>query len=135
MVYPEKEETPLQEKRENSYRISSLTVSNPTICLVSSAGSAKGILMNQGMGAYPDYELSERKCQIGNNPTADLYIQKDTVSNTHAYIEYIEGQYYIEDLNSTNGTYVNETPVNYKQKVKLNSGDEIRFANVRYQFL
>jgi pSer/pThr/pTyr-binding forkhead associated (FHA) protein len=91
--------------------------------------------MHQGLGAYPDYELSKRKCDIGNHPKADLYIEKDTVSSRHAVIDYQDGQYFIEDFNSTNGTYLNEVPVNYKQKMKLSPGDEIRFADVRYRFL
>ena len=68
-------------------------------------------------------------------PARDLYIEKDTVSCKHAGIDYQDGLYFIEDFNSTNGTYVNEVPLTYKQKLKLSSGDEIRFADVRYRFL
>ena len=42
--------------------------------------------------------------------------------------------YYIEDLNSTNGTFVNDEPLAYKERRKLNSNDMIRFADVRYRF-
>lgn len=108
---------------------------NPTVCLVSSPGRAKGFLMHQGLGEYPDYELSEEKCVIGSHPESDLSIGKETISSHHASIEYKDGQYYIEDLNSTNGTYINGIAVNYKQKEVLHSGDEVRFANIRYRFL
>ncbi len=108
---------------------------NPTVCLVSSTGKARGILFHEGLGAYPDYELEGRKCKIGNSAKADLYIKRDTVSGIHARIEYDEGCYYVEDLNSTNGTYLNETALSYKQRRKLSPGDELRFADVRYRFL
>jgi len=107
---------------------------NPTVCLVNTDPSSRGMLIHEGMGCYPDCEFGECGCQIGNNPKADLFIEKNTISCFHANIEYIEGQYYIEDLNSTNGTFVNEAPVNYKQKKRLSSGDILRFADVKYRF-
>ena len=143
VVYPEKSDSmgtsrPKEVPRtqtNKSYQLSSPPVTNPTVCLVSTPGKERGVLMHQGLGAYPDYELSKRRCEIGNHPKADLYIEKDTISGLHAGIDYQDGQYYIEDFNSTNGTYVNEVPLCYKQKLKLTSGDEIRFGDVRYRFL
>lgn len=123
------------EHTRKSYRLSAPPMTNPTVCLVSPPGKERGVLMHQGLGAYPDYELMKGKCEIGNHPKADLYIEKETISCFHASIDYQDGQYYIEDINSTNGTYVNEVPLTYKQKLKLCSGDEIRFADVRYRFL
>lgn len=123
------------EYTRKSYPFSAPPMTNPTVCLVSPTGKGRGVLMHLGLGAYPDYEVMKRKCEIGNHPKADLYIEKETVSCFHAAIDYQNGQYYIEDLNSTNGTYVNEVPLAYKQKLILNSGDEIRFADVRYRFL
>lgn len=111
------------------------SVINPTVCLVSAEGKAKGILLHEGLGTYPDFELDKRNYKIGNHPTAELHIKKDTISGFHASIEYNEGTYYIEDLNSTNGTFINDIPVNYKEKEMLHPGDELRFADVRYRFM
>lgn len=126
---------PSIEPTRKAYQLSTPPMTNPTVCLISPTGKERGVLMHQGLGAYPDYELLKRKCEIGNHPQADLYIEKDTVSCKHAGIDYQDGLYFIEDFNSTNGTYVNEVPLTYKQKLKLSSGDEIRFADVRYRFL
>ena len=131
MVYPEMQEITMGESKATPVS----PEIHPTVCLVSKDGKVRGVLMHEGAGEYPDYELSERNCEIGNNSKADLYIKKETVSCLHAGIEYRDGHYYIEDFNSTNGTYVNNVAVNYKQKQKLVPGDEIRFADVRYRFL
>ncbi|MGB3211123.1 MAG: FHA domain-containing protein [Desulforhopalus sp.] len=45
---------------------------------------------------------------IGRNAKNDIQIDNLAVSNFHARVLYRDGQYSIEDLNSTNGTYINE---------------------------
>lgn len=121
-------------KEDSVYEIPASTVT-PTVCLVAENGRARGVLLHEGKGCYPDYEISEGVCRIGNHPRAHLFLEKDTISVHHASVECIDGKYYIEDLNSTNGTFVNELPVNYKQRMELKSGDRIRIADVRYKFL
>ena len=64
----------------------------------------------------------------------NMLIQADTISQLHARIDHDGETYYIEDLNSTNGTFVNDEPLAYKERRKLNSNDMIRFADVRYRF-
>ena len=95
----------------------------------------KGILIYEGIGDYPDFEIGERMCVIGKSQKATIQIEKETISQFHAKIEYIVDNYYIEDMNSTNGTFVNDEILNYKQRVLLNAGDVIRFADVKYRFL
>ena len=41
---------------------------------------------------------------------------------------------YIEDLNSTNGTFINEEPLAYKEQRKLDLNDIVQFADIRYRF-
>lgn len=109
-------------------------VSHPTICIASSLGEPRGVLIYEGMGDYPDFELAEMVCVIGKSPKAALQIQRETISNFHAKIDYLDG-YYVEDMNSTNGTFVNDELLNYKEKRLLHPGDVIRFADVKYRFL
>ena len=108
---------------------------NSTVNLFSKEGEARGVLLYQGRHGYPDVEFYQKSCSIGSRSKADLHIPRDTISAYHANIEYIDNSYYLEDLNSKNGTFVQEVPVNYKQKTCLRPGDEIRFADVRYRFL
>lgn len=52
-------------------------------------------------------------------------------SRQHALIAFEEGTLTIEDLNSSNGTYVNRTRVYPGQKRPLNAGDTIQIGNVQ----
>lgn len=124
VVYPEEE---IEEKQEISI--------NPTICLTGELQEAQGILVYEGMDAYPDFKLQKEMCILGKNPGLKLCLDKDTISQFHAKFEYIDKNYYIEDINSTNGTVVNEIALNYKEKKALFPGDLIRFADVKYRFL
>ena len=108
---------------------------HPTICLAATLGEPRGILMYEGIGSYPDFEIGQMICVIGKSHRARLCIERETVSNFHAKIDFVNGSYYIEDMNSTNGTYLNEEIVNYKERKRLNPGDIIRFADVKYRFL
>lgn len=107
---------------------------HPTICMTADRGCAKGVLVYEGIEGYSDCEIGTLKCEIGKNNRVKLQIKKDTISQFHAKIEYQDGKYYIEDMNSTNGTYVNEELLNYKERRILQSGDIIQFADVRYRF-
>ena len=111
------------------------TTMNPTICLAATFGEARGILVYEGMKNLPDFELEQSSCILGKNPKVKLYIGRETISQFHAKFDYIDKTYYIEDMNSTNGTFVNDEMLNYKEKRALTSGDVLRFADVKYRFL
>lgn len=57
------------------------------------------------------------------------------VSRMHCKIEEQAGKYYVYDLRSTNGTYVNEKKIEQDCKVEVKSGDEIAIADSVYEFL
>ena len=106
----------------------------PTVCLNSMTGKVRGMLLYQGAESYEDICVTKKMTRIGYGPDADIQIQADTISQLHARIDHDGETYYIEDLNSTNGTFVNDEPLAYKERRKLNSNDMIRFADVRYRF-
>ena len=51
--------------------------------------------------------------RIGQGDEADAVIGKDTISHFHAVINRENQEFYLEDLNSTNGTFVNNEAVSY----------------------
>ena len=66
---------------------------------------------------------------------ADGIIAHPNISRRHARVTCREGVYFIEDLNSTNGTRVNGGLLNYKTKVSIRKGTGIHFANEPYRFV
>ncbi len=67
-------------------------------------------------------ETDKEVINIGRNIKNDIQIDNLSVSKMHARILKQKGKYYIEDLNSTNGTYLNEKKVS---KEMLNNNDVI----------
>lgn len=110
-------------------------VIHPTICLSSYVGKARGVLLYQGSDKLEDIRMEGSSLRIGYGKDADIRIDRDTVSNLHARIDREGDAYYIEDLNSTNGTFINDEPLAYKERRKLESNDSVRFADIRYRFV
>ena len=64
----------------------------------------------------------------------DLVLEDASVSRIHARIIKEEGRIYLEDLNSTNGTFRNGQRMQPYEKKKLEEGDEIRFGKAVFVF-
>lgn len=65
---------------------------------------------------------------------ADLVLEDRSVSRIHARILEEEGNIYLEDLNSTNGTFKNGLRMRPYEKRRLEKEDELRFGKVEYIF-
>ena len=64
---------------------------------------------------------------VGREPSLPLHLDEDTqVSRRHARISAQGGQVVVEDLGSTNGTYVNDQPISSPRS--LNPGDKVRIG-------
>lgn len=70
---------------------------------------------------------------VGRDNDAGLVVSRSSVSRSHARL-FIDddGNWWVEDLNSTNGTFVNETRIRAQQ---LNDSDQVRFGDAIYKFL
>ncbi len=68
------------------------------------------------------FETENEQIRIGRNVTNDIHIDNPSVSSTHAVIKKVMNTYFIEDLGSTNGTFVNEKKIT---KYELLNGDEV----------
>jgi len=66
--------------------------------------------------------------------TADLIIDVPTVSRIHARLEKRGDVYYIQDLNSKNGTRINKRELVGEEQVPLRVGDHVAFADAVYVF-
>src|SRR5688500_6049826 len=69
----------------------------------------------------------ESVVDIGRDPSLPLHLDEDTqVSRRHARISAQGGQAAVEDLGSTNGTFVNEQPIHSPRT--LRPGDRVRIG-------
>jgi diguanylate cyclase (GGDEF)-like protein len=78
------------------------------------------------------YTLSEMPIVLGRASDCDIRINDHSVSRRHARIQPGADGYYAVDLQSTNGTYVNDVPASM---YKLKDGDYLRVGNCIYRFL
>lgn len=62
---------------------------------------------------------------VGRSADADVALADDSVSRRHACIEYDRGAFWVRDLGSTNGTYLNGESV---KQAELEDGDLLRFG-------
>jgi len=78
------------------------------------------------------YPLHEDSVSLGSSADNHIYVGDSLVSPKHCLIEKKTEQYMIRDLDSENGTYVNELPV--KQRL-LEQGDRIILGNSLFVFV
>ena len=73
--------------------------------------------------------LEEPVTVIGRNAALKEYLgAKSYVSRTHAKLTIVAGKVFIENLSKTNGTYINNAPLECGTPVPLQHGDEIGFG-------
>jgi serine/threonine protein kinase len=83
--------------------------------------------IQNGLMAGRAYRFHQDVTTIGRINGNDLVISERTVSRRHARLWFAEGRWYLEDLQSANGTLVNNIRV--FQPVGLNDGDLINFGD------
>lgn len=109
---------------------------NPTVFLGSETEQILGELKYEGDGVEQNMIVTSPVFLIGSRKEeTDGVIHNDTVSRIHARITKEKDSYYLEDMNSTNGTYHNGELLNYKEKVLLEKNDKISFAKENYRFV
>ncbi len=78
------------------------------------------------------HALSEQPLTIGRAEDCGIRIDEHSVSRQHARIEHCPDGYYATDLQSTNGTFVNDVPITLS---RLADGDYLRVGNAIFRFL
>jgi FHA domain len=77
------------------------------------------------------YPLTHLVTVAGRHPRSTVFLDDITVSRRHAEFRWLDDEYWIVDVGSLNGTYVNRVGV---QAQPLNSGDEIQIGKFRLVF-
>ncbi|MGB0722410.1 MAG: FHA domain-containing protein [Gammaproteobacteria bacterium] len=92
-------------------------------------------------GATPEARLTVpgartfigRSRMSGEPGSHSLVVPRPSVGRRHACLYYREGRFFVADLHSRNGTFVNGEPVH--EDVPVNTGDEIAFHHYRFRFV
>lgn len=102
-----------------------------------SAGDEGGLLERvevtlHDLATGDEIPITRRVTKIGRRPDNDIVIDQPTLSGQHAVLEVRDGVYYLSDLRSTNGTFVNEQRLS--EATVLRHGDILRFDKYKYAF-
>ncbi len=78
-----------------------------------------------------EVQITKEKTSLGRRPYNDIVIDNLAVSGEHAILQLVGNDVFIEDLNSTNGTYINGKAVK-KQLLAHNDTVEIGKYKIKY---
>lgn len=118
---------------ENSDKITETWVTTPERPISTSNRDACLVhIYPFGPGVGARYPLAESPIVIGRGSDCDIRINDHSVSRRHARIQPGAEGHYAVDLQSTNGTFVNDVPASM---CKLKDGDYLRVGNCIYRFL
>ncbi|WAT85374.1 FHA domain-containing protein [Delftia acidovorans] len=79
-----------------------------------------------------EVQLAKERTTLGRRPYNDIVIDNLAVSGEHAVLSIVDGTVIIEDLRSTNGTYVNGQPI---LRQTLNHGDLLDIGKYKIRFV
>jgi hypothetical protein len=79
-----------------------------------------------------EVQLTKDRTTLGRRPYNDVVIDNLAISGEHAVFQLIGNDVFIEDLNSTNGTYVNGKAA---KKQQLHNGDTVEVGKYKIKFV
>jgi pSer/pThr/pTyr-binding forkhead associated (FHA) protein len=94
------------------------------------SGSAL-LVVKRGPNAGTRFVLDQPVTTAGRHPGSTIYLDDVTVSRRHAEFRVENGKFWVVDVGSLNGTYVNREPV---ESASLADGNEIQIGKFRLVF-
>lgn len=79
-----------------------------------------------------EVQITKDKTTLGRRPYNDIVIDNLAVSGEHAVLQMVGADVFIEDLNSTNGTYINGKAI---KKQLLSNSDVVEIGKYKIKFL
>jgi pSer/pThr/pTyr-binding forkhead associated (FHA) protein len=93
-----------------------------TVLLIRAGGGREGEIIG----------LDADVLTVGRSPHSDLFLDDVTVSRHHARVLRDEGGFWVEDLNSLNGSYVNRKRI---EQQRLFDSDELQIGKFKLVFV
>ena len=91
------------------------------------------LVIEEGHQSGGIFRLRQEVLTLGRGPANPIQIVDPSVSRQHAQLRKIEGSYWITDLSSHNGTYVNNRRIH--KQTPLNNGDILSIGDVTLLYL
>lgn len=82
-----------------------------------------------------EYYVLSGLVTLGRSSKNDIVIKDKFVSKNHLSISEQNGTFYLKDLNSANGTYLNGELVNSNEIIELQNGDKIGVGFIQFIFV
>ncbi len=99
---------------------------------IASHGHAALVIRQGGNRVGESFPLESDRMTVGRRPDSDVFLDDVTVSRDHALVVKRGGEYYLDDLGSLNGTYVNRRRI---ESHRLADGDELQVGKYKLSFL
>jgi hypothetical protein len=91
------------------------------------------LVVRSGGGRAGEHFLLEQEATtVGRSPDCDVFLDDVTVSRRHAQVLRRDGQFFIEDKGSLNGTFLNRRRI---ESAPLEDGDELQIGKYKLTFL
>jgi pSer/pThr/pTyr-binding forkhead associated (FHA) protein len=90
------------------------------------------VVRSGGGRAGETFHPAGERTAIGRSPDCEIFLDDVTVSRQHALLVEREGQFYIQDEGSLNGTFLNRRRI---ESGELEDGDEVQIGKYRLTFL
>jgi hypothetical protein len=90
------------------------------------------VIRTGGGRAGETFPLEKDRLTVGRRPDSDIFLDDVTVSRDHAILVRRSHDYFLDDLGSLNGTYVNRTRI---ESQRLSHGDELQIGKYKLAFL
>ena len=125
-----------KDKEEETTLLKRAGGAEETTVLSVHGGSATPAAVLLRMKSNEKISINKGAFYLGKDGLRADYCIRDnpSVSRSHAVIKQINGEFYLEDLQATNGTFHNGRRLQPTQSVKLSDGDRIRLANEEFIF-
>lgn len=120
---PEVDKTAVAEEDTFKLRLEQAKAFSPAVLVIS----------GKPLGKY--FFLKEAKNTLGRDLTADISLPESSISRHHVTFEVTTEGVSVEDLGSTNGTFVNDVKLEKNIPVWLENGDYVRCGNTILKYL
>jgi FHA domain/zinc-ribbon domain len=104
-----------------------------TVDLDEVAARGPALVIRAGGGRSGEaFPLEKDRLTVGRRPDSDIFLDDVTVSRDHAVLVRRNGEYFLDDCGSLNGTYVNRSRV---ESQRLTNGDELQVGKYKLAYL